>query len=258
MMLGGGRALILQVAHPTVAAGVGQHSDYANAPWQRLVGTLDLYLRVIYGGRDETPAAAGERLRALHKPIKGIDGDGNRYHALEPGAFHWVHATLLDSMVQMNARFGRPMTLVERELFYEEMCEVAKLYGLREQDMPPDWSAFEDYFAQMVNDELRDSELLQEVIATVFRPSKPPVVPVSEGVWGFASRPGAELVRLVTVGTLPRVLRERFGLEWSRERSLALRAQQQAVRRLFPLLPDRVRLMPPAYAARRGRTLVAA
>ena len=42
MLLGGGRALILQVAHPTVAEGVGRFSDYETAPWQRLVGTLDL------------------------------------------------------------------------------------------------------------------------------------------------------------------------------------------------------------------------
>src|SRR4051812_50198408 len=73
MMLGGGRALILQVAHPTVAAGVGQFSDYAAAPWKRLTGTLDLYLRVIYGGRDETAAEARERPRAGHRQNKGGD-----------------------------------------------------------------------------------------------------------------------------------------------------------------------------------------
>ena len=257
-MLGGGRALILQVAHPVVAAGVGQHSDYSSAPWQRLVGTLDLYLKTIYGGRDETASEAGERLRDLHKRIKGVDADGNRYHALDPAAFHWVHATLVQSMVEMNARFKQPLTLVERELFYEEMCEVAKLYGLRERDMPPDWTAFEAYFAEMVATELRDSELLQEVIATIFRPAKPPVLPVSDRVWEIASWPGAELARLVTVGSLPPLLRERLGLRWTREKELALRAQQEAIRRLVPLLPDRVRLMPPAYAASRGETLAAA
>ena len=257
-MLGGGRALILQVAHPTVAAGVAQHSDYTTAPWQRLVGTLDLYLRVIYGGRDETTAEAGERLRELHKRIKGVDAAGRHYHALDPAAFHWVHATLVESMVEMNTRFKQPLTLVELELFYEEMCEVATLYGLRERDMPAGWTAFKEYFDDMVATELGDSELLQEVIATVFNPSKPPVLPVPDRLWGIASRPGAELMRLITVGSLPRVLRERVGLRWSRERELALRAQQEAIRRLFPLLPERVRLMPPAYEARHGRTLAAA
>ena len=257
-MLGGGRALILQVAHPVVAAGVGQHSDYSSAPWQRLVGTLDLYLKVVYGGRDETAPEAGVRLRELHKRIRGVDEHGNRYHALDPAAFHWVHATLVESMVEMNARFKRPLTLAERELFYEEMCEVAKLYGLRERDIPPDWASFEAYFDEMVATQLRDSQLLQEVIRTIFRPSKPPVVPLPDRLWGIASWPGAELIRLVTVGALPPVMRERLGLRWTREKELALRAHQEAIRRLFPLLPDRVRLMPPAYAASRGETLAAA
>lgn len=259
MMLGGGRALILQVGHPTVAAGVSQFSDYESAPWERLTGTLDLYLRVIYGGRGESTVEAGERLREIHKRIKGVDADGNRYHALDPHAFHWVHATLVDSMAEMNARFARhPMNTLEKELFYEEMREVGSLYGLREQDMPPDWSAFRDYFDEMVEGEIRNSDTLQNVIRSVFHPVKPPVLPVPDQVWNIASWPGAELLRLATVGTLPRTLRARAGLEWSREKELALRAQQVAIRSVFPRLPDRLRLMPPALAARRGETRVAA
>jgi uncharacterized protein (DUF2236 family) len=258
MMLGGGRALILQVAHPTVAAGVGQFSDYTTAPWKRLAGTLDLYLRVIYGGRDETAAEAGERLRAMHRRIKGVDGDGRRFHALDPAAFHWVHATLVDGMVEMRERFGQPLTGLERELFYEEMCEVATLYGLRERDMPPDWSAFRAYFDAVVADELCDSDTLQDVIRMVFHPSKPASMPLPEQLWGLASWPGAELVRLTTVGTLPPALRRRLGLRWGADKELALRAQQEAIRRVFPLLPDRLRLMPPALAAKRGQTLAAA
>ena len=255
MMLGGGRALILQVAHPTVAAGVSQFSDYESAPWERLTGTLDLYLRVIYGGRSESTVEAGERLRDLHKRIKGVDAYGNRYHALDPHAFHWVHATLVDSMVEMNARFARrPLNTLEKELFYEEMCEVAKLYGLRDQDMPPDWSAFRDYFDEMVATELKDSETLQNVIRSVFRPAKPPVLPVPDRVWNIASWPGVELLRLTTVASLPPRLRRKAGLEWSREKELALRAQAAAIRSVFARLPDRLRLMPPAYAARRGAT----
>jgi uncharacterized protein (DUF2236 family) len=259
MMLGGGRALILQVAHPIVAEGVGRFSNYEEAPWQRLVGTLDLYLRVIYGGPDETPAEAGERLRSLHKRIKGVDAAGNHWHALDPHAFHWVHATLVQSMVEMRERFGAPMTTLDKELFYEEMREVAKLYGLRERDMPRDWSAFEAYFADMVETELRDSPLLQNVLRTVFHPAKPPpAAQVPDAVWDLLAMPGAQLVKLVTIGSLPPILRDRFGLRWTRERAVALRAQQEAIRRVFPLLPDRLRLMPPALAARRGATSAAA
>jgi uncharacterized protein (DUF2236 family) len=258
LLLGGGRALILQVAHPTVAAGVGQFSDYETAPWKRLVGTLDLYMRVIYGGRDETPAEAGERLRSMHKRLKGVHEDGTHWHALDPAAFHWVHATLVDGIAEMNARFGTPMNGLEIELYYEEMREVGRLYGLRDQDMPADWGSFRTYFDAMVEDELRDSETLQNVIRSVFNPAKPPLAALPDAIWNVAKWPGGELVKLTTVGSLPPVLRKRLGLEWSRERELALRAQQGAIRGLFPRLPDRLRLMPPAYAARRGETLAPA
>jgi len=258
MLLGGGRALILQVAHPVVAAGVEQHSDYREAPWRRLTGTLDLYLRVIYGGRHETSEQAGARLREVHKRIRGTDADGRRYHALDPAAFHWVHASLIDTMVEMQRRFGHPLTRVERERFYDEMRAVGALYGLRERDMPEDWWSFRAYFEDMVEHELRDSDTLQAVIESVFHPSKPPVLPIGDRLWGAVSWPGADLVRLATVGTLPPPLRERTGLAWSTEQELRLRVEQEAIRRLFPLLPDRLRLMPPALEARRREAELAA
>ena len=250
-LLGGGRALILQVAHPVVAAGVSQHSDYEHAPWQRLVGTLDLYLRVVFGGPGESSEEAGARLREVHKRIKGVDAAGRRYHALDPAPFHWVHASLVETSVEMQRRFGRPLSARECERFYDEMREVGRRYGLRDRDMPPDWRAFRAYFDEMVATELHDSDTLQTVIGTLSHPTKPPALRLPERAWGVASWPAAELGRLVTVGTLPPLLRERIGLPWSRERELLLRANQETIRRLFPRLPERLRLMPPALAARR-------
>ena len=84
------------------------------------------------------------------------------------------------------------------------------------------------------------------------------MLPVPDRVWDLASWPGAELMRLTTIGSLPPRLRRRVGLRWGRDRELALRAQQEAIRRVFPRLPDRLRLMPPALAARRGQTLLEA
>jgi uncharacterized protein (DUF2236 family) len=257
MLLGGGRSLVLQVGHPIVAAGVAKFSNFEQAPWKRLVGTLDLYMRVVYGGREETREEAGQRLRDMHKGIKGEHPDGTPWHSLDPAHFHWVHATLVDGIVEMTKRFNRPLTTLELELLYEEMCAVGELYGLREQDMPDDWASFQEYFRDMVENELHDSDTLQNVMASIFRPAKPPVPQLPDRVWSLAQRPGGELVKLVTVGSLPPVLRERFGLHWSREREMALRAQQRAVKAVFPRLPDRLRLMPPALAARRGETQLA-
>src|SRR5437868_2684754 len=127
VLLGGGRALLLQVAHPAVSAGVAEHSNFAIDPWKRLTGTLDLYLgRVIFGQPDEA-TAAGMRLRAMHTHIKGTDSTGCSYDALEPSVFHWVHATLVDGLVVLAERFGNPLKGQALARVYGEMCEVGRL-----------------------------------------------------------------------------------------------------------------------------------
>src|SRR6058998_3708472 len=85
-MLGAGAALLLQVAHPTVAAGVREHSDFQRDPWGRLLRTLDFVNLLIYGG-PEAAARTGRAVREMHKRIRGVAPDGTRYHALEPEAY---------------------------------------------------------------------------------------------------------------------------------------------------------------------------
>ena len=72
LLLGAGpRALLLQIAHPSVAAGVAEHSNFREDPWRRLDGTIRSYLTIVYGS---TPAARAEvrRLNELHRGISGI------------------------------------------------------------------------------------------------------------------------------------------------------------------------------------------
>ena len=66
--------LLLQVAHPTVGAGVRDYSDFERRPWNRLLRTIDYVTLLVYGGGDAAPA--GRRLRELHKRFKGTREDG--------------------------------------------------------------------------------------------------------------------------------------------------------------------------------------
>lgn len=86
--------LLLQVAHPTIDAAVGEHSDFEERPWDRLLATADYLNLLVYGGREAV--ATGRRLRAVHKRFHGKRADGTAYSALEPAAYAWVHATLLE------------------------------------------------------------------------------------------------------------------------------------------------------------------
>src|SRR5205814_764150 len=92
-MFGAGAALMLQVAHPTVAAGVREHSDFKSDPWGRLWRTLD-YVHMLVYGEPDAAVNTGQAMRAMHQRIRGVAPDGRHYHALEPEAYAWVHATL--------------------------------------------------------------------------------------------------------------------------------------------------------------------
>ena len=57
-LLGGGPAVLLQVAHPLVAAGVVDHSDYRRDLWPRLLRTLRALYLIVYGSKAEADRAA--------------------------------------------------------------------------------------------------------------------------------------------------------------------------------------------------------
>src|SRR4051794_27808012 len=91
LFLGGGRALLMQLAHPSVAKGVAEHSDFVADPFSRLRRTIDVVDRIVYGDDDEADEAATS-LRAVHARVRG---DG--YEANDPALLFWVHATLVDT-----------------------------------------------------------------------------------------------------------------------------------------------------------------
>src|ERR671936_1006099 len=131
-MLGAGAALLLQVSHPTVAAGVREHSDFERDPWGRLWRTLDFVNLFIYAG-PEAAARTGRALREMHRSIKGVAPDGRRYHALEPEAYAWVHATLCEAIIGSHRLFGRPIRADEVFRFYAEWRALGRLLGVRER-----------------------------------------------------------------------------------------------------------------------------
>lgn len=241
-----GYALVMQVAHPTVGAGVAEHSTYATDPWGRLLRTLDFTNSLIYGGPEQA-AAVGRNIRAMHKQIKGVKPDGTRYHALEPAAYAWVHATLLEAIVSAHARFGHPMSPRERDRFFTEWRGLGRLLGVRDRDIPETWAEFSEYFDATVADVLEDNPTVHGVLAALHRPARPPVPLLGEAAWKAARLPAARAVRLATVGLLPPVLRERFGLRWSRAQELELRAIGAVSRSVTPLMPRSLRVMGPSY-----------
>jgi uncharacterized protein (DUF2236 family) len=240
--------LLLQVAHPTVAAGVRDYSDFEHRPWERLMATLDYVTVLVYGGRDAV--AAGRRLRALHQQFRGLREDGQPYHALEPEAYAWVHATLIEAYVAGHATFGRPMSPPEIERLYRECRGLGRLIGVREQDMPASWPAFREYFARMTAHELEPTAAVDRVLAALRR-APPPPVSIPDLVWRALRLPASQVLRLGGVGLMSSDLRTRLGIRWGAVDEAQFRALGRLSRSLTPLMPMSLQVTGPARL--RGR-----
>lgn len=250
-LLGAGTALLLQVAHPTVAAGVREHSDFERDPWGRLLRTLDFVNLLVYGG-PQRAVRTGREMRAAHQRIRGVAPDGTRYSALEPGAYAWVHATLAASIVAAHGRFGIPFTPAEREEFWRQWRDLGLLLGVRERDLPATWDGFRAYVDATVQTTLQDNDVVQSVLRSLGGPVPPPVWGLGAPAWRVASRPLVAVSALATPGLLTPAARERLHLPWSPRRERDLHALGTVLRAGTPLLPGPARVMGPTWLRVRG------
>jgi uncharacterized protein (DUF2236 family) len=241
--------LLLQVAHPTVDAGVAEFSDFEERPWDRLLRTVDYVSLLVYGGDDAV--AAGRRLRELHKRFRGIRPDGTHYSALEPAAYAWVHATLLDTYVRTNARFGRAMTRHEVERFYREYRGLGRLIGVRERDLPPTWPEFCAYFESTARTALVRTCSVQRVLATVHSVAPPPM-PIPDRMWRAIRMPARRALWLGGIGLMDPWLRRQLGIHWTPLDAAQFRALSVASRALGPFMPPELKIMGPAHLRWRG------
>jgi uncharacterized protein (DUF2236 family) len=241
LLAGGARALLLQVAHPLVAAGVAEHSGYREDPWGRLLRTLDVTTRIVFGDR-ATSRAAARQLRAVHARVNGVAADGTPYDARDPALLLWVWATLVDTSLLVYTRYVRPLAAAERDRYCVEQRRFGEVVGIPAGRFPADHAALRAYVDGMVADELRVTDAARDVARATLRPPLP-------GPLRLASRPAGELLGLLTVGLLPAPLRQQYGLRWDPARAALLRASTGAIRRLLPLLPAAAREFPAARRA---------
>jgi uncharacterized protein (DUF2236 family) len=243
LLLGAGpRALLLQIAHPLVAAGVADHSDFRADPWRRLRGTLRSYLAIVYGTSDAARAEI-RRLNTLHRAITGAG-----YTARDPALSLWVHATLVDStLVAANAWLDR-LPRHEAAAFYTETRPIGRAFGIPEAMLPDDLDAFEDYVAGQLapGGPVTVGPLARDLAQTILHPPLPGLLgrlPVPTAAYDWTMWP--------SVALLPPDVREAYQLSWGVREQLVSAWLVAGWKAWRPLLPPTFRQMPQALAADR-------
>jgi uncharacterized protein (DUF2236 family) len=238
LLLGGGRALLLQLAHPMVAAGVADHSDFRRDAFGRLANTLDLTLTVAFGDEDQRRAVL-TRVADTHRRVTGMRGDRS-YRALDPELLLWVHATLVDTAVVTHERFIGSIGPVARDRYHEEMKYQAVAFGVPKDRVPRSFEDLRGYMDGMV-ETLEVTDEARALSRGVLRPPSP-----------SALRPLVEVMRFLTVGLLPERIRAGYGLTWGPRCDRVVVALASALRGgVVPLLPDALRRWPHARDAER-------
>ncbi len=243
LLLGAGpRALLLQIAHPSVAAGVNDHSNFRADPWQRLSGTLRSYLAIVYGST-ATARAEIRRLNTLHR---GIVGPG--YAARDPELSLWVHATLIESTMAVSDAWLAPLDRGRRATFYAETRPIGRAFGVPEALLPADLDAFEAYWNGMLGPAgpVQVGPLARDLASVILHPPLPGALarlPVPTALYDWTLWP--------SIGLLPPSIREAYGFPWDARHRLVSYWLVAGWRGWRPLLPAGFRQMPQALAADR-------
>jgi uncharacterized protein (DUF2236 family) len=234
LLLGGGRALLMQLAHPSVAAGVAEHSDFRRRPLKRLARTLELTLALTFGTREQAMAAA-RQINAVHQRIRGPG-----YSATDPRLLLWVHATLIDSALVTYGVFVRPTAPAERETYYQEAKLIGGLLGVPNATYPPTLRDFERYLERVLSgDELHIDDRARELAAAVLRPEL-----------GMVPGPVYLPLQALTAGLLPERLRRDYRLRWGGRERFLFAGFRRALPPLLRIMPAALRQLPPARARR--------
>jgi uncharacterized protein (DUF2236 family) len=254
MLTTSGYATLLQVAHPTVGHGVHEYSSFVKDPWGRLLRTLDYVHGTVYGG-PELAGSIGRRVREMHRTIRGTKPDGERYSAMEPDAFAWVHATLAQAIFEGRRVFATPMTLRERQGFWDEWRRAGRLIGVRERDLPAAVTDFDAYVTRTIAETLEWTPAIPEVMATLGHAKRPEVRGLPPALWRVLRVPMGAQLRVTTVGLLPPELRERLELPFGGTDRAAFRALAASSRASGPLLRGALAEFGPAYLRWRHEAL---
>lgn len=232
VLLGGTAALLLQIAHPLVAAGVAQHSRFREEPFARLHRTLDTTLSVVFG----TPAQANAALRRIdrrHVSVTGTAADGRAYAARDPRLLLWVQTTLVLTSLRFYELVLGPLRPDEREAYWAETRPIASRLGIPEGAMPATLAQLERFEAEMLRGEVLPDGTALELARYIRRP-----LPVPSFLYAANDT--------LTAGLLPAPLRAAFGLRWSARDRLLFRAVVVSLRLLRIVLPDRLTVVPHA------------
>lgn len=245
VLLGWGRAILLQLAHPLIAAGVYEHSSFRATPWTaaaRLHETVHAMLALTFGTERDRRETI-ERICTIHQRVHGGLSEpvgpfpeGTPYSAEDPDLVLWVHLTLLESVLLVYSLFVAPLSEAEWDTYCGEAVWVPLALGARDHEIPRSSAELRAAIARVyASRAITVGSQARELAAAVLAPRIGRLVP-----------PFAAVNRLVTIGLLPEDVRNQYGFPWDARQQARFERAIPRLRRLRHYLPDVLALWPHA------------
>jgi len=249
------QAFVMQVAHPVIDAGVGEHSVYKTDPWGRAERSLKLLWPILYA-RPEKAIRMGRELREMHRRIKGTLPDGRQYNALNPEAYGWVHGTALYTSLKLLETFEKPADEDVRQEMFREWRLFGGMLGLRNQDLPASLADYWDYFNDMIENRLQWGPVVADLMSENFFHDHPKPLgklfdAMPNGIWQRALSPVADRMELINRATLPANFRRRFDIPYTMEDQRRFDRIRKAIKLGYRMTPRPLRYISLAREAMR-------
>jgi uncharacterized protein (DUF2236 family) len=232
-LMGGGRALLLQLAHPWVSAGVEQHSKVKTDLIGRYRRTFHNIRGMVFGDL-KTALKCAKAVYEVHKKVKGRSGENTEYFANNEKVLMWVHSTLWDTSVKMYELFIRKLSDEELEHYYQDTKFFAYLFGISDETLPENWKAFTRYTKCMCNGDTNELKINNNTMALaehIFNPSI------------LLKLPG-KFYKSFTTHILPESVRKLYKLEYGLKQKFIYESIYQTLKPAYRLLPKRLRYVP--------------
>ena len=235
---GWGRAILLQLAHPSIAAGLHDHSSFRGSLLtgvRRMQSTVGAMLSITFGGTEDMIAAAA-RINVIHDRVRG-----RSYSAHDPGLQRWVHATLLESIPLTYERLVGPLTQHERDQYCLEAAIMEPLLGMPAGWLPRESSQLDAYMREMLEGgTLVVTDTSRALARAMLYPPR----------W-YVAWPAFRALQVLTIGSLPPSIRQAYGFEWRARHERAFARWTTAIRMLLRVLPRFAREWPLLHLALR-------
>ena len=200
MLIGGVAALMLQMLHPAVLAGVWDHSGFRDDMQGRLRRTARFIAVTTYGAPDDARALLA-KVRKIHDHIGGTLPDGTPYRASEPDLLAWVHVSEVLSFLDGWIRYGEPgMCRADQDRYVAEMARIAEPLGV---DPIPITRAEAEAIQRAMRPSLRVDARTRDVAGVLLNQPSP----------SLAARPFQTMTMEAAIDLLPGWARTMHGLE---------------------------------------------